>query len=257
VVDVAALGVRLLAISLWVSLVLPTSVRALEIAVEVRPRIEYSLIVSNLSTNTSVLELTGYVENVGSVGCAARLRADFVSPNLTYTAWSARRPIWPGAGARLTTWAALPTGNYTLHLHVHYCYLTYEHGSWPVHFANRTSRVGAAELVKVRTFPDHLEVRLRAWQQLDGLVLIPAAYPPGWIFEPVWVGEMAEGDVRVVRMGYEPAIWQEENVTLWLLTLDGELLAERTFTLRLVSVWERIVDWVTSHIEAILRLIGF
>jgi hypothetical protein len=117
--------------------------------------------------------------------------------------------------------------------------------------------VGAAELVRVRTFPDHLEVRLRARQRLGRLVLIPTAYPPGWIFEPVWVGEMAEGDVRVVRMGYEPAIWQEENVTLWLLTLDGELLAERTFTLRLVSVWERIVDWVTSHIEAILRLIGF
>jgi hypothetical protein len=222
--------------------------KALIIKLTVAPRIEGNLNFFNFSNEIPISNLQVYWENTGSVGCKVRARAEFFREDeLKYVAWSQAKEVWPGALAVLNSFVTLPEGNYSFHLFIHHCYLTFDKGWYNITFTN--SYLGSGIEVKFfKTFKNNLELKIKNnADKVENLVIIPTSYPFGWIFESAIIEEIEKGEEKTVRINYEPSIWQEENVTLVIGNLEGKVFLEKTFEMKLEkSFFEKFYEFIES-----------
>lgn len=229
-------------------LTLAFSSNALIIKIEVLPKIEINPIFYFNEKQGDVQQYFLTLENTGSVGCNSRGMLEFYNNSETpvYVAWSKEVSLWPGEVENLDFYTNLPNGTYNFSLLIQHCYRQFKRGPFKIE-VKQTGKyeLGVLQIVKVRTFKDYVEVWIKSKKEVENVTIIPVFYPFGWIFESTKIDKLKQDELRKVKVGYKPSIWEEANVTFHALTLDGEFFDKKTITLKLEKgFFEKILDFI-------------
>ncbi|RLE10226.1 hypothetical protein DRJ04_09350 [Candidatus Aerophobetes bacterium] len=208
------------------------AVAALDVDVNVESVIQGSLAWINISTKPpQKISITW--ENIGSVGCEVRARADFYNTSkLVYTGWSRAKPLWPGSHADMDIYSNLPEGNYTVYVRIYFCNEIFKFGPYYFEGKPKKSKAGNFEIVNIDTFDDYIDIYIRSNQDVKNLIVIPSKYPVGWIMESARIDFMNSGQIKKARIPYRPSIWKESSVEFTLITEDGNFIQKKTVLLK-------------------------
>jgi len=207
-------------------------------------------------------------ENVGSVGCNTRLRADIYNSNndLVYTAWSREFPLEPGGVADMNAyWHPRGVGNYTANLSIYYCNLILNGPVFNVSVPNRTTSImeqnttGDLLDITYETTMNYVEMRIKPKEDLEGIVIIPKEYPLGWMFSSTRVDSLKKDTEKIVKIDYNPTIWKESGVEFDILSTDGNLYLTKSVEIKEKKELpiEHIIIAVLSIVIIILLIVIF
>lgn len=159
------------------------------------------------------LNASSSVENIGSIGCSFRLRADLEYGNTSTTAYSREAELWPGDTERISVVHFAPnyTGEVEGELGVEYC------GNSEI-LRNFSYTVENAELegeVDSRTISSGSE-EARVKVDAGSGTLVPVSRPDGW---KVGHAEVQQGEAR---LDYEAPLFNDEERIEYVLLREGE-----------------------------------
>ncbi|MCK5698297.1 MAG: hypothetical protein KAH93_00465, partial [Candidatus Aenigmarchaeota archaeon] len=237
------------------------------------------------TVNQTPQKIWTYWEDKGSIGCTNRLRIDiynssidklkktpegFIDPlntsnqnKLQYTAWSKEVLFSPGENDYLVTyWYPFNiSGKFTGQFRLYSCNEIYEKPPF------------AFEVLKWQQFPEpadsekmfekiaiknndenNIEITLKSRQDLNNLLILPAKYPRGWIFEYAKIDQLKKGREIKIPMSYIPGIWAPTNITLHFVTEDGTYYFEKEFTIEKQQSDNRILFATITTIFFILTI---
>ena len=191
--------------------------------------------------NSAIHNFQVVFENVGSVGCDTRLRADIYNSNndLVYTAWSRGFPLEPGDVADMNAyWHPREAGNYTANLSVYYCNLILNGPVFNVSVQNRTTSIEEKNTtedlldIKYETTRNYVEMRIKPKEDLESIVIIPKEYPLGWMFSSTRVDSLKKDNEKIVKIDYNPTIWKESRVDFDIISTDGNLYLTKSVEIK-------------------------
>lgn len=232
----------------------------LKVNVTVSPKIEANYYLINMSSGPVQKTYVAW-ENSGSVGCSALPRIEFynASHHLTYTAWAQRKSMWPGDRADWLFYSALPPGTYKAKVEVRYCRKDFEYGPYNLEVKDyKTPDEEVLDIVGSKTYENYVELTLRSNRTLKNLAVIPTEYPTAWVFASNEIKLLRKGEKRKVRLFYEPSIWEEREVEIKVVTMDGNYsTAEKVLLRRKTQGFiDRLLSYPFSLLKGIAEFLG-
>ncbi len=167
--------------------------------------------------------------NTGSAACRVRGRVDFHRWNESFlTAWSGEKVLMPGEEKGFEITAKLPEGRYAGLLRVYQCNEIFDAGSYVFDVSPSGDEGDRIELAGARTYQNEIEVFVESSSFEGKVYVFPVSYPPGWIVESGNLTLSGDG-ISSVRIGYDPGVWVERNVTFMAVSEDGRFSSEKTY----------------------------
>ena len=145
------------------------------------------------------------------------------------TSWSKEAYILPGDNEMFTNYMYLPLGNYTLLLKLYFCNDIMEVREFNVSIKKEIN-VSSEVSVKENVGKDKIILQIQTDTPVEKLIVTPFIYPVGWIFES---GEATpENKYYKVELPYRPTIWKEANITIVIVSSNGEFIATHTVEIK-------------------------
>ncbi|RLJ09195.1 MAG: hypothetical protein DRP13_00825 [Candidatus Aenigmatarchaeota archaeon] len=175
-------------------------------------------------------------ENIGSVGCALRVRVDIYNNEtgeFVYTAWSKKIPLEPGAYNLFKAyWYPDVYGNFTAKYSVLLCNDIYRGPelSFTVLPKNITQeKNNIITLKKIENTKNNIKLEITANEDINNLFLIPENPPLGWAVEYGEINKIKKGETKILTINYEPGIWKETNLSFNAVTKNGKYFGKINF----------------------------
>lgn len=192
---------------------------------------------ADLSTDAFVA-LNYDVFNSGSAGYRLRLRADIYNNSRTgdapaATIWTKELSFEPGERKPEAIYWYGGSGNYTARVRAYR--------------AQEITDVGDVEIIpdvaavpesiftieKVRIYGGEIKMRIKSSKDAENVVIYPAEYPAGWLFEQEQAGSIGAGRSAWITMRYEPSLFSERGVVMAIAGSSGKYYSEQAVGLKL------------------------
>jgi len=262
-----------------------SGVSAARLSIEVLPVIKGLTYFVNYTetVNQTPQKIWTYWEDKGSVGCTNRLRIDIYNSSidklkktpqefidslnpsnqnkLQCTAWSKAVLFSPGENNNLVTyWYPFNiSGNFTGQFRLYSCNEIYEKPPFTfevLKWQQSTDSADSEELFEKIAIKNNdennIEITLKSRQDMNDLLILPAKYPRGWIFEYAKIDQLKKGRESKISMAYVPGIWTPTNITLHFVTENGMYHFEKEFAIEKQQSDDRILFATIAAIIFIL-----
>lgn len=171
-------------------------------------------------------------QNAGSIYCKSRARVDFDNESgRAYTSWGPEAVMKPGDTVEWNLYSYLNEGEYNITIRVNHCNEIYNYGPYHVS-VEIPEHSGAIEISGSRADDKGVEIVVSSSKDLENVVLIPASYPLGWIFESGEIGSIKSGETKSVFIPYESMGWEGRSISFVAATEDGSYVQEKPVILR-------------------------
>ena len=216
---------------LLVLMIIP-GVNAIDVSVEIEEKIDGHLAWLNISSfSPQKFSLTW--ENLGSFHCISRSRVSFFDESRrVYTAWSPEVIMKTGNAVTWDIYSYLDPGDYNYSVSVYHCNEKYDFGPYPLIVRDIIPIENILDIVNSQSDENGVEISVSSSRNLENVIVIPSDYPGTWIFESGRIGSIRAGEVKTVRLGYEPINWEDEVIDIVATTEDGSYAARRPVILR-------------------------
>lgn len=205
--------------------------------------------VKDITYNESIEDvqtISANVQNIGSLGCSYRFKANFRFENQSYSAFSNQEKLWQGASGELQL-NYIPynhTGQVRANLSIQYCGKNERIESFDF---NVTEKTVNETRINTRTIESNSSNAILAVDEGD--LLVPKDAPPLW--NPT-SGKIDEG--RAV-ISYNPPIFSEAVALNYSVVEDGEVIGTANVVLEEEpSLFEKIRKRSFEIISSILGL---
>ena len=179
-------------------------------------------------------------ENMGSVNCLSRARIDFheVEGNgslggRVYTSWSSQEPLMAGESHEWELYSALPAGSYAAVLRIYHCN---EIADQEPYFFNVSGGGEPEDRLYIEVAGAHreyIDVIVSSPSGAGGVVVLPAGYPSGWIFQAGYAGDISPGGTATARLEFVPVRTDGAAISLRAVSGDGSAYGEGEFSVSL------------------------
>lgn len=230
---------------LFIILLIP-SVSSLSFNIDVEELADHSLKDVEHSANVSQLqEINATVENVGSIGCTYRIKADFQKGNQTLERFSSPQPLWQGEYERLEI-NYIPTnykGEIETNLSMTYCGQEKQVDSFNFTVTENTT---VNSTLKSRTISSDDE---RARIEVEGDRLVPQEEPSYWKTSST---NIVNGTAEIE---YDAPIFDQREEITYTVLEDGEIKGSTTVNLEPEpTLKEKILDRKLEITAAVLAI---
>ncbi len=224
-------------IILWVMLLTPIAFANILVEVNIPQSINGNIAYLNFSEeiNDKPQKFLLDWENQGSISCRVRVRIDFYNgTSLVYTGWSKEVPLEPGDHSDFEVYFyPKNSGNFTAEIFIYQCNEIWKAtnvtftASMPQNIIKNATNISQLTSktipfdVRAESTESHVEIKIKAKEDINGIIIVPERYPLGWIFEGGQVNTIKENEEKTISLGYVPSIWKPEEIELNIVTLDG------------------------------------
>jgi hypothetical protein len=221
---------------------------ALELDIDVAPLTDHRATDIEYRENFSNFqEINASIENVGSIGCQYRLRAQIDRKNTTFTRYSKKKALWPGDSARLELhdYPINYTGVTGAQLQVQYCGQTKNISQF--NYTN-TENVTTDKTLESRTRELNSE-RVSIKTGVEEGLMIPQEIPP------YWKTGSATVENSTAEIEYEPTIFKEGEEFRYLVLNQSTHEPEGVTTVKLETpqtLWDKLIE---KKLQIILTLL--
>lgn len=171
--------------------------------------------------------------NSESASCRSRLEFEIYKNSYNESAyiksvWSEERDMTPGMSNSFEAyWIPSEEGNYSVKIIVHHCHEIIESDvmNFSVESLPNWEEVMSIEAENI---PGRkIQVKLKSDKDLENIIIVPTGYPLGWIFNGERIEKIKAGETITKELDYEPSIWNEENINIQAVSLDGKYSSEK------------------------------
>ncbi|MBN2102346.1 MAG: hypothetical protein JW716_05750 [Candidatus Aenigmarchaeota archaeon] len=200
------------------------------VVVKITPKLERSLDYYNFSEEivNSYQRFVVNLYNIGSIGCLTRVRFDIynsTNEEVFDTVWSEEFPMEAGSYYTFETyWYPYNiSGNFYSKMRIYQCNDIFE---GPVSgfsvdntVANETKKIDfleeeILEVKKAANTESYIELEITAIEDLENLIFHTEDYPFGWIFGDKKIDKINKGEIKYLRINYDPEIWRETDISI-------------------------------------------
>jgi len=197
------------------------------------------------SINDSYQKFTTTIYNTGSIGCLTRIRFDiFNSSNdaLMYSAWSDEKAIEPGGFDNFESyWYPYNiTGDFYSKMRIYQCNDIFvgpaSNFSINNPVTNQTKKIDILddkimEIKNIENTENKLVLEIKAERDIKNMIINPAQYYPGWIFENKKIN-IKKGKTEIVSINYVPSIWRENKIIFHFFDEENNYFSRKEFYIR-------------------------
>ncbi len=198
------------------------------------------------------------VENIGSAGCAVKVRADIYKDSVFIkTIWSEVEPLEPG-GAFLfhNCWMADVTGDIIVNVSIYQCHERFEWGQVSFYVVNSTVHESDNFFVsETKNSHDEINMTIMSNKTLENVLIIPREYPLGWIVEPKIIERIDAGEVKTVTIKYHASTWHAQTIDFDIVSEDGREYGLAAVQLREEEEKIEGIEWSDVIIVVLLVVI--
>jgi uncharacterized beta-barrel protein YwiB (DUF1934 family) len=200
--------------------------------------LEYSENISELQ------EINATVENVGSIGCTYRMRADFQQGNQTFERFSSPEPLWQGEYDRMEI-KYIPeeyTGEVGTNISLEYCGQKKQVDSFSFNVTENTTISAEVESRTIESRDESARIEVK------GDTLIPQIEPS------YWKTSSAEINNGTAEIEYDAPIFDQREEITYTVLEDGEIKGSTNVSLEPEpNLKEKLLD---RKLEIVLCLLG-
>jgi hypothetical protein len=172
-------------------------------------------------------------ENTGSIACRSMARIDFFREDeRVYTSWGPESLLRTGESASWELYSFLNESGYNFTVTVYHCNEPFQLGPYELSIQKPGQAADSIKIVNSDANEESVNVYVMAEKDLENVVVIPADYPTGWIFESGRIESIRRGETKVVTMNYRPTLWEGAAVTFVAATEDGSYAQTKPVILR-------------------------
>lgn len=227
--------------------------RSAEIEVNIPRNIEGNVSSFSYSYSLNILNFQIEFYNKGSIAYKTRIRLDiFNGSQWFFTGWSGEKSLMPGDRKNFEIyWYTNSTGNFTTKVRA---YLANEIFEQKFSIEKKTSFLPKSvfEVKNFRTYDDYIIFDVRTEENVKDVVVIPADFPLGWMFEQKKVDSINNNAEKTIVLHYQPTVWVPENLKLEIASDEGKYYTEKTFELRKEMGILRLFHYIIDSIKMIL-----
>ena len=188
----------------------------------------------NKSISNNPFLVSFEIFNSGSVGYRARVRMDiYKDKNFLFSGWSKEHSLNPGIRSKFDIyWFPVNlTGNFIAKIRVYYG--NEMDDLKPINFKvkNTLTPKDVVEITNFKTYNDEIIFNIKSDQTLNNVLFIPSDYPLGWVFEQKKIENLEKNEKKQIVIPYEPTLWRETELTINVITEDGEYYTKKQFSL--------------------------
>ena len=214
------------------ALFLVPSVLAISIGIEIDEKIDGHMSWLNV-TSLSPQKFSVTWENLGSFYCRTRARIGFYNESRRiYASWGSEEVMKPGDTITWDLYSYLYSGAYNYTVTIYHCNEIFEFGPYPLAVWNITPIENAIEIMNSIADEDSIELTIRSSKDLSNVIVIPERYPATWIFEAGKIETIRSGELKTVKMNYEPINWEGETISFVATTENGNYAQRKPIILR-------------------------
>jgi hypothetical protein len=192
--------------------------------------------------------------NTGSVYCKARPRiVVFNASGTVYTAWGSEAVMMPGDSRDWRLHSYLDSGEYEYNITIYHCNGLYTRGPYHLSVVSAATEDGVLEITGSSADDAGVDVSVRSSADAD-IIIIPADYPLGWVFES---GETSirAGETRTLRLPYDPIKWEGQLITFVAASADGSHMLRKPVILKRAEFpYDRIIFILTALFALMIYL---
>lgn len=220
------------------------------------------------SSVDTVLKATTEFYNTGSAGYSTRIRMDIFNESfnesesdletsgLLYRGWSKELPMVPGLHEifPIYWYPHDQTGNFIAKVRAYYGDEIVESDEIQFEVKDVPVPEDVFEIKRFRTYETYMKFDLKASESANNVIIIPSGYPMGWIVEQTKIESMNKNDVTRVVIPYEPSLWESAEITMNVVTEDGEYFTSESFALEKETGPREFINYILDSILNLLRL---
>ena len=142
--------------------------------------------------------------------------------------WSEERDMTSGMSNSFEAyWVPPNEGNYSVKINVHHCYEIIESDAMNFSVESLPKREEIIDIEAENIPGRKIQVKLKSDRDMENIVIVPTGYPLGWVFNGKRIEKIKAGETMVRELDYEPSVWNEENINIQAVSLDGKYSSEK------------------------------
>lgn len=238
-------------------LLLPMAVSAAIISVEVNRELSGTYKTIDIQNSNGLVKIVSELHNTGSLGYSGRQRLDaYMGDGVTQTAWSHSVNLPPGErGAFESYLYAGRTAGATITPRVYYGNEIFLEPNMTVMNRDASPAEDSFVMYDFRTYEDRVRFDLKPSADVNGVVIIPDGYPPGWLVEQATTGPIKAGRDAEVVLNYRPDLFSDNTIRIMAISEDGMHYSEAVFEMRMESGLSKYMNILADSVKALFRLV--
>lgn len=223
------------------------------------------------NTSTNLVKFNVEIRNKGSIAYSSRVRIDLLNISSVYeadkaqelfTAWSPEREMMPGDRKNIELyWYNVEddSADFRIRARVYYGneilekFYDMENLSTLVDSQLKEGE-GVFKISGFRVYDKFVIFDLASKKDIEDVVIIPASFTRGWIFEQQKIGKLKSRWPKTVILPYETPVFAQDNLTIEVVSEDPNSYLQETLTLNKDKSLRRLVFSIVDRVRLFLSL---
>jgi len=164
----------------------------------------------NYDASSNVVRFSIEFYNIGSIPYKARIKTEiFDNSDLIFSGWSNC------------------IGDYFAKLKVYFGNEIKEYKKFGFSVSEYVTPKDVFDIKYLRTYDNYIIFDVKSKEDVNNLRVIPNEYTSGWIFEQKEIGNIYGNRSKLVVLNYYPTLWKPSNVSLILVSGEGNYYTEK------------------------------
>jgi len=183
----------------------------------------------NYDASSNVVRFSIEFYNIGSIPYKARIKTEiFDNSDLIFSGWSQEKDFMPGDKKTFDTyWYSNCIGDYFAKLKVYFGNEIKEYKKFGFSVSEYVTPKDVFDIKYLRTYDNYIIFDVKSKEDVNNLRVIPNEYTSGWIFEQKEIGNIYGNRSKLVVLNYYPTLWKPSNVSLILVSGEGNYYTEK------------------------------
>jgi hypothetical protein len=229
-----------------------TSAQVVRIGVKMNLKGEISAFSYN--TSNGILRVNLEFFNSGSVAYKARTRLSVLnSTDIIFDGWSDEKTLMPGERKVFEVYYYTPKTlkDLTARVRVYFGKELIER-NFKLKILNERTPEDIFQIRNFRTHEDYVRFEMKTSKPVKNVLVIPEKYMMGWIFYQRKIKALDPNKKIEVTLPYRAEVWVPHEITLGIVTEDGEYYSSHSFMLKKERGILKYIHYVIDKLSMLL-----